>query len=54
MASPDGGTPQVGWRVIMLMQLIYPQPVRTARTALPVDTAWKSVERERSTCSFKA
>jgi len=46
MASPDGRTPWVGWRVIILTQLVYPPPVRTTGTALPVGAAWKSVERE--------
>jgi len=51
MASPNDGTPYVGWRVVILTQLVYPPSVQTTGTALPVGTE-KSVER--STCSFKA
>jgi len=28
------------------MHLVYPPPIQTIRTALPVGTAWKSVEKE--------
>jgi len=46
MASHDGGTPKVVWRVIVLTQLVYPLPVRTTGTALPVGTR-KSVESDK-------
>jgi len=46
MASPDGGTPSVGWGVVILTQLVYPPPLRMTATALPVGTG-KSVESER-------
>jgi len=46
MASPDGKTPQVAWRVVIQMQLVYPPPKWTTGTALPVGTG-KSVETER-------
>jgi len=44
MASADGGTPQVSWRVIVLTQLIQPPTTPTTRTPLLVGNACKSVE----------
>jgi len=54
MAFPDGGTLYVGWRVAILMQLVYQPPMWMTRTVLPVGTGRKSIERERSICRFKA
>jgi len=31
MASVDGGTPQVGWGVVVLTQLIHPPTMRCGR-----------------------
>jgi len=33
------------------MQLVYPPPIKTIVTALPVDTTWKSVERGQPAAS---